>query len=361
MLHYVKVLLTTLRARIELQNRSLAAAQKLGGRKKWNAVCSHHPAVPCGRPDMHSAWLLLSCLALAFHALHIQAAASQPSGDLPLVFLHIPKTGGTSVLAALWEKYSTECTPLDFLSIVKQGFPKGMGDCIMVHLHAGPRPGEDERALFHRLATAGLLPRPVRFLAGHVPYGFCTFLDRGCRYAAVLRHPVSRIISHYGYLKLRHPQILRRLCSNCSTLDGFAVELAAGRIRNQMHYGLYNMQTRMVAGDAFWATVTGSVVCIQHMAGCDIAAEAEYDARMMRTALENLNTFSMLGVLEDLPAFYRQAGLKDPGRLNKGLSYAAISNTTWNLLARTQQMDMELYEAALMLIKQKASERRAVL
>ena len=97
-----------------------------------------------------------------------------PKATGPLVFVHIPKTGGTSLG--------------DFLR-------RNVGEEGFAHLWEPPEDSE-----LSRLAEC-------RAVIGHFHHGLHRRLGVPCAYATMLRDPVDRVLSHYHYL--RHADVPR--------------------------------------------------------------------------------------------------------------------------------------------------------
>jgi hypothetical protein len=93
--------------------------------------------------------------------------------DHCLVFLHLPKTAGTTLASSLaWN------------------FP--VGSTLHVNLYGKP------------VADLGRIPLDqrsrLRLLHGHVPYGVHDYIPRPCSYITIVREPVSRVVSAYKYV-----------------------------------------------------------------------------------------------------------------------------------------------------------------
>jgi hypothetical protein len=95
-----------------------------------------------------------------------------------LVFLHIPKTAGSSLATSLVFNYPPERT---------------------VHVDLIDRPAGD---IENVVPTEDLAH--ARLIRGHLPYGVHTHVPRRCEYITVLREPVARAISAYKFI-LRNP------------------------------------------------------------------------------------------------------------------------------------------------------------
>ncbi len=94
--------------------------------------------------------------------------------DSLIVFLHIPKTAGTSLSHLLRHKF-----PADSITQIY-------------------KPADCARPLADQAAGIG---DSVKCLSGHIDYGIHQFLPRDCVYFSMVRDPVSRVLSHYRYTR----------------------------------------------------------------------------------------------------------------------------------------------------------------
>jgi len=109
----------------------------------------------------------------------------KPATETGIVFLHVPKTGGTS-LRRLFE-----------LNVPEEAR----------HMPA-------TRAADYARELRGLAPErkaALRLVAGHMFFGVHELLPGGWRYVTVLRDPVDRCVSLYGYVRRQseHPDHAR--------------------------------------------------------------------------------------------------------------------------------------------------------
>ena len=96
-------------------------------------------------------------------------------GQKPLfVFLHIPKTAGTSLSHLLRNKFATDSIKLIY------------------------SPAECARTLNEH---AEELDASIDCISGHIDYGIHHYLARDCVYFSMMREPVSRVLSHYHFTR----------------------------------------------------------------------------------------------------------------------------------------------------------------
>lgn len=137
----------------------------------------------------------------------------------PLLFLHIPKTAGTSFLATLRNLY---------------------GDARVLRLdgHGENIPAQIDDAVARRLGG-------LDCIAGHLPlHAFAGHLDR-FRIFTILRHPVARVLSLYRFLRRAGPADLARMgLDETFSFEDFIRSRAPG-LHNQISDGM----TRLLCGD----------------------------------------------------------------------------------------------------------------
>eukprot|EP00798_Chlamydomonas_sp_ICE-L_P009172 gene9172-16304_t len=156
----------------------------------------------------------------------------QYSTTTPFVVVHIPKTGGTTVTENIKrEVLKKGCTYVDMM------YNRGIEEM------------KKDASIFCKLVAK--------------------YMDLGVGpEEAVLREPISRLQSHYFFIKTNHPQILDGHCrgiENCNDFPTFIRLLASGGAT----MGMDNLQTRMLFGDDFWATATTDEPCRYNQDSCD--------------------------------------------------------------------------------------------
>jgi hypothetical protein len=165
-----------------------------------------------------------------------RAARSKRRSRRIVVFVHIPKTAGTTLshLLRVNEPSGTMRAPNIF---------KGGG-------------GYVKHPTYDRIVRRVGEERKARLLWGHTPYGIHHHMkpDWDVRYITFLRDPVDRALSHYYHvLKLgrepkRHP--VGELDDPIDELPPFDTELAPKLALNSVHYIPDNLQTRMLCGQS---------------------------------------------------------------------------------------------------------------
>src|SRR2546429_597861 len=97
------------------------------------------------------------------------------SEDEALIFLHIPKAAGQTLLRVIRRQY----------------------DLGVTYATTGPGP----RVMRELEELPGPTRASIRFCYGHMPFGDHRFLSSPARYLACLRDPVDRAVSHYHYVR----------------------------------------------------------------------------------------------------------------------------------------------------------------
>lgn len=109
------------------------------------------------------------------------------------IFLHIPKSGGTTIRKHIQKNFS----PQEAVLFERQDlrFSKKTSKYSVYMKEAQDYFGAlDQKAL-----------EEIQIIYGHeVPYGIHTLFDRPCRYITVFREPISRTISHYNFFLTRY-------------------------------------------------------------------------------------------------------------------------------------------------------------
>jgi hypothetical protein len=214
-----------------------------------------------------------------------------------LIFLHIPKTAGTTLNRIIELQYS----PLSIFTIDPH------------RICATPE----------RFKTfSEQRRRRLRVVRGHMFYGIHEFLPQGATYITMLRNPVARLLSAYSFI-LRRP------------LNPMHRKLKRGRVGVEAFIRLtpnrQNLQCRMLAG-------VEDVTC---------------DQRVLDIAKENITkSFSVVGLCErfeeSLMLIAKTLGWEIPYYENRKVSKVrpALEPGVVSMIQEHNRFDMELYEFA---------------
>jgi len=142
-----------------------------------------------------------------------------------LIFIHLPRTGGTTLSKILKRQY---CSGQTF-SI------KGSNN-------------KNSIKKFKNLSQEKR--KKIRYLEGHVPFGLHKYLFFKPAYITILRHPVNRLISHF-YLAKSNPN--HYLYSRVKDRDMSFVDYIQSKISSELDNG----QTRLLSGLKAVDTVHG--------------------------------------------------------------------------------------------------------
>lgn len=229
------------------------------------------------------------------------------------VFVHIPRTAGTT-----------------FAAVLRDNFPNGVRSLGNAFRSSG---GFDSR-LLRRLDDAAVLTRNAQVLVGHVHFGIRDRLPSDARYITFLRNPVERTLSHY-YSLVRLSR--RKALPGDGSLNA---TLSAGDV-------IYdNLQTRMLCGEPEPFGKVGD--------------------RMLEQAKENLRSrFAAFGVVESFDEsvvlLAHEIGLESILYLRQRFAARPrgheVPAEMRAVAERFNQYDAELYRSALELFEQRVAEQ----
>lgn len=161
-----------------------------------------------------------------------------------LVFLHIPKTAGSSLSHVIHRQFNQESIFFIRDLIPKQSFEK-----------------------WNALTSEG--KNKYLCISGHVPFGLHEYNNRNVVYTSMLRDPLERIISFYYYILRDKKHYLHKtiLSKNMSLLEFVDSELTSE---------LCNDQTRYISGVSKWSGKTDGI---------------KVDESIFRMAIDNIEEF----------------------------------------------------------------------
>jgi len=232
------------------------------------------------------------------------------------VFIHVPKTGGSTVNGIINRQYARD-------EIVGVGFN---------HLASQER----------FLAMDDDQKRRIGCLRGHVAYGIQDHLPGPCRLITILRDPVGRFLSEYKHLVGRGSKIVH--------YPPEAIASVEAHLEYRAQLNSLNLQTAQISGHLTSGIVDGSPL------------EPLPDGALDQ-ALANLETFDIPGVLdrfdECLLLMRMMLGWEKPIvsiRRNAAATRGqklVVSEDTRARIADLTAMDMTLYKRAQELIAER--------
>jgi hypothetical protein len=256
---------------------------------------------------------------------------SRATEDPLLLFLHLPKTAGTSVTGLLYTEFERRF-PDD--SAVVGDLRDGRFNLSHGVLYLK----ENESAGFHRDRYESLLSdadvdvlrrSDVHAIIGHFTFGIHRYIERPTTYVTFLRDPIDRVISLYFHL-LEYPDdypLNARVASNRMGIADFVDELSCPEADNEQ---------------------------VRRLSGLD-APFGECTREMLQQAKQNLvERFALVGLTERFvesvvllrrrlgwdPLVYlprRLVNAQNPGR-------GSLTKAELAIIARRNELDVELYE-----------------
>ena len=228
-------------------------------------------------------------------ATHVTQTGSGRRDDFCLIFMHLPKTAGTTLASSLqWNFPPHRTLHIDLL---------------------GMRLEEVERVPIEQRAN-------LLLLHGHIAYGIHRFIPRPCRYVTLLREPIPRVVSAYKHaLRTPHHELHDRLVDGKVGLEEFVETFWVDKRMSR--------QTRQL--------------CDQHFGLLDREA--------LDKAKRNLASFLVVGLTERFEESFallrRAIPLSRPVFVTRNVGQQLqVSARAVELIREKERFDLELYEFA---------------
>lgn len=222
-----------------------------------------------------------------------------------ILFLHLPKTGGTTLQKILERNFERD----EVLTL--------NGHTLQADIDRFREWPETQRARY-------------RLIKGHLRFGLHRSVPGAWSYITFLREPTARVLSFYKYASTTRDHYLHCQITQGATLKNL--------LRRNETPELFNLQTRMIAGDE-WN---------------NLGREVDDDA--LRRAEQNLRThFSFVGLTEEFDAsvcllcrrfhwatpYYRMRNVTEKERCAN-----AIDAETREMVREANSLDAKLYKCA---------------
>ena len=236
-----------------------------------------------------------------------------------LIFLHILKTGGTTLNVLLENYFAPENS---FATFPNERHPDGHID------------------KFNALTEAEKLD--IDFLTGHMGFGLHEKLPRPSQYVTMLRDPVARVVSRYRHEQRDEPSHLHKHIQEGMTLAQYAKYYAEAAEMD-------NLQTRMVAGN--W-NLRGRGPCTQQMLA---QAKANLDQHFIVVGVTERfdETYLLLTKQLNWPILpYKRRNVMPVGQISDDLSLETLSAIRFY-----NQFDVELFEYAEQLLDKQVRQQ----
>ena len=228
-------------------------------------------------------------------------ASPEPCSSPLTLFVHVPKTAGTTFNSLLSYQYG--------------------------HRRSLWVPWQDTDIAHHwRRMTAAQRHR-LRLIRGHFPYGGHPSLQRPVRYVSMLRHPVDRVVSLYYYL-LDEPDCAdARAARAAKSVEAFVAGMQTHHVSND--------QVRLLSG----APSRAGLVTADHLA----TAKRHVDEDFVCVGITERFPETVLLMAERLqwqrPLFYLSSK-----RNHRRPQVSELAPHVRRVIERYNEYDLELYE-----------------
>ncbi len=226
----------------------------------------------------------------------------------PLIFMHVPKTAGTTLTTFLDQQFDREQI------------------CPHEVIH--------QAHLYTREQFQG-----YKLIRGHLNYDHIEGLLSPGRLITVLREPIARTISQYRFFRREGEGLRKQYPGATATVDAAMSQSLEQFLRNptpEVRHHIDNMQTRQSAGYGF---------AFNPAAG---------DEAILSRAMENLRRFDLVGLTEALPqtlellcwlyAWYAPPQVEQLNQAPPQEDFK-VTGAEYELLHELNRLDLRLYAA----------------
>ena len=233
-----------------------------------------------------------------------------------IIFTHIQKTAGTSVMKELlYRNYAEE-------EICR--FWGGYG--------------------IKKLITSDT--SKVKVFTGHFPYGIHHFIKQPCDYFTVLREPIKRAISHYNFIKnnVGEPgseNKYKELHQRTPLQEIFDVNSKLNPFKGLL---VDNMQTRMLAGYLYYPLPRDSSILLKK-------AMNKLEKHYKEFGIQERYKDSMKLIANSFEWEYKTQDLREKKTVKKD----EIDSEEQFVLEQNHKLDLELYNFAVDLFNQRVT------
>ncbi len=235
------------------------------------------------------------------------------SNSPKIIFLHIPKSAGTTFKTILWQ----------------QVFPSRI-----YYLYEWGNHKDRIIQLQHLLKER---KKKISLIMGHIGYGIHSYLPGKYQYVTMIRNPLKRVVSMYHHIQRDQKHQLHSLVKNKSLSEYLTSEIDESST---------NSQTRFIAGVKLDQEIDGDDDLIGYGKGTP--------EQMLEQAKINLKNNILFGVTEQfnksMLLFRKELGWKRIfySKFNRGnYNPTSLSTQEMNLIVKYNNLDMELYDYAV--------------